>query len=256
MVRQRQPGSRGRARRQRGAKRNTVRTISRAVSFKPVRTKISNDPPPILRTSSGSTILPILISVGATNAPGSFKAGTQDYFSYLQLAKDSNNVLQPTGLTGADISNALFAWMQWQSSVFETSWALRKVCLWGPNPIMGTGQNYLNAEIGLRVDLGDISNGLLLHDCGTTTRRPAVAIGLPFTIWYDTPGSSLVHIFPDATEQACPLAEGYIWGKLHLTLEWRRTPSNVLATAARSARQTASTTSTTSTTPRTGRGST
>lgn len=235
--------SRGSNRRQRNAKRNVVRTVSRAIHFKPLRARLSNDPPPIVRTSSGSTIVPIMISVGAAGTPAHFQAGTTDYFSYLQLGANENMVLQAAGLTGADISNALFAWMQWNTGNFETSWALRKVCLWGPNPLMGN-VNYQNTEIGLRVDLGDISNALELHDGGTTTRRPAVAISLPYSIWYDAPGDALIHIFPDATDQKCPLAQGYIWGKLYLSLDWRRTPSTVLA-ASRNARSVATTTTTT-----------
>lgn len=247
------------SRRSRGTQRVAMRTISRAVHFKPVRSKISNDPPPISRTLTGSAIVPIMISVGAIGSTTvTFAAGSYDRFSYLQLARNSSEVLMTASLSGSEISQALFAWMQWNNEGFETSWALRKVSLWGPNPIQGSA-NYRDAEIGLRVDLGDISNALELHDGGTTVRRPAVAIGLPYSIWFDAPDTTLITIFPDATSQPCPLSEGFIWGKLQLSLDWRRGPSSLPVAGGISSRSgksvpLSSSSTTTSTTTARGRG--
>lgn len=250
--------SRSNNRRQRNNKRNIVRTFSRAILFKPLRARVTNDPPPIPRTMTGSAIIPILVSVGDVGTPSKFEAGNVDRYSYLQLGKSNDSVLLNTGLTGADISNALFAWMQWTDGGLQTSWAVRRVALWGPNPLQGN-VNYRDAEIGLRVDLGDISNSLELHDGGTTTRRPAVAISVPYSIWYSKPDTILVMVFPDAAQAACPLAVGAVWGKLYITLDWRRTPSVVLAassSSAVSARQLVrpTTTTTTTTTPKTNAG--
>jgi len=196
-----------------------------------------------------------MISVGDVGNPAvSFDAGSYASYSYLQIGRNNDSVLSNASLTGSDISNALFSWMQWNGTGFETSWALRKVCFWGPNPLAITGAVYRDAEIGLRVDLGDISNALEVNDGGTSTRRPAVAVSIPYSIWLDAPDTSVITIFPDATLQACHFAAGTIWGKLYLSLDWRRGPSSLPVVAARSfSAPSGSSTSTSTTTRKTGK---
>lgn len=230
MARRGRNNRRAQRRRQRPVQRNNMRTISRAVCYQPLRARIINDPPVISRTVSGATILPILISVKAVGDPSThFEAGTVDKYSYLQLGRSDNKVLQDGHLSGADILAALFNWMVWDSSdasllVWETSWAIKKVSLWGPNPYLGA-PHYRDAEVGLRVDLGEFSSPLELHDCGTTTRRPCMAISMPYTFWFNSSDEPLIVVSPDAGQQACELAAGAIWGKLHLSIQWRRSPS-------------------------------
>jgi len=193
MAKQRKNNRRAPSRRRRGNQRNIVRTINRAVHFKPVRARIGADPPPIPRTLTGSVTLPVLISIGNT-PQGGFTVGSVDRYSYLSLGI-TDKTLAATSLRASNISEALHAWMFWKDEALaETSFAIRKVCLWGPNPIAITDAVYRDAEVGLRVDLGDISNALMLHDCGTSIRRPAVAISIPYSIWMDKPDINVIHL--------------------------------------------------------------
>lgn len=214
------------------SQRNTLRTVNRAVHFKPVRSRVSVDPPSINRTVAGSVIVPILLLVGDETSSGKFTVGSVDSYSKMALNMTaSTKVLQATSVRASDIKSALVAWMQWNESIqMGTSWALRKVCLWGPNPLMGSA-NYQNVEIGLRVDLGDISNAAELRDAGTTTRRPTVALSMPYSIWMSGPDLDIITIFPDAASSDCPLAAGSVWGRLHLSLDWRRGPSSTFSEA-------------------------
>lgn len=235
MARRRRNTRRGQGKRSRTSQRNAMRSVSRAVHFKPVRSRVTQDPPAVSRTLSGSVVFPILISVKTKGEQTSgFESGDIDKYSYLQLGRSDTGTLAAASIAGANISAALFSWMQWKNDArFETSWALKKVSLWGPNPYTGS-PHYRDAEIGLRVDLGDISNALELHDCGTTTRRPCVAMSMPYSIWMDAPDASIVTVFPDAAEQPCDIGDGAIWGRLHLALDWRRGPSSLFTAASTS----------------------
>lgn len=227
--------NRRRANNKRGnnSQRNTLRTVNRAVHFKPVRARVSVDPPSISRTVAGSAIVPVLLLVGDSSTSGKFTVGSIDSYSKLALNQSKNGsqetVLNATSLNASNIHDALVAWMQWKTDIrMNTSWALRKVCLWGPNPLMGSA-NYQNVEMGLRVDLGDISNGAEIRDAGTTTRRPTAGLSLPYSIWMSKLDSDVITIFPDAASSNCPLASGSIWGRLHLSLDWRRGPSSMFS---------------------------
>jgi len=208
--------------------RNTMRALSRAVLFKPVRSKVPVDPPPVIRTISGSTILPILLTVGTSENGCQISAGSVDSYTKLALPINGNKILSSCGITGSDLSQCLFAWQQWANgTTFSLEFAIRKVSLWGPNPIAIPGAVYRNTEIGLSVDLGDISGTLQLNDAGTSIRRPCVGISVPFTIWMAKSDDILITVYPDVTYSTCPLSTGDVWGRLHISLDWRRGPGDL-----------------------------
>lgn len=229
MAKRKRNNRRRTGRRSSATQRNTLRTVNRAIHFKPVRTRINQDPPSISRTLSGSVTFPILISVKTKGDPTTgFEVGSTDKYSYIQLGRNDSGSLNAAAFRASNVMDALVAWMQWKNDDgrFRTSFAIRKVSLWGPNPYTGA-PHYRDAEIGLRVDLGDISNALELHDCGTTTRRACVAASIPYSIWMESMDQVVIAIYPDAAEQTCDIGDGAIWGRLHISVDWRRGPSTL-----------------------------
>lgn len=235
--------------RRKSNKSTAMRSIHRSLAYKPVRSRVSTDPPPIIRTLSGSTILPILIVVGTPDTGCKITAGSVDSYTKLSIPRDpTTGQLSSCSITPGDIRQTLYAWHQWKPEdlVLRTEFAIKKIHLWGTNPIAIVGSVYHNAEIGLSVDMGDISGTCQVNDAGTSTRRPCVGVTVPFNMWISSSDRTIATIYPDVSYGSCPLSDGDVWGRMHITVDWRRSPSSILA-AESTAKKRSTTTSTAST---------
>lgn len=184
--------SKNRSRRplRRAPRRKANRNIRQALDLRPVRLRsIVNDPPVTIQHSEKSIRIPIRFLVddtatgsGFIGAPGAAFDTPVYVCKYVTNTGGPDTVL----LTIADISKCFgnITGMLTTDGTFgkRLDICIRKVIFWGPS----VSSNITSpGSIEMSVDLGEFTTGCNLADIGTTTRRPAVGVRIPFTRWFE-----------------------------------------------------------------------